>query len=265
MGTAINKNINPLLTVIGAGPGDPELITVKAVKALAVAKVVLYDALVHPDLLNHAPKDSIKILVGKRASFHSYTQDEINKLIVTYAKKYGNVVRLKGGDPFIFGRGKEEIEYAHSYGVKSKIVPGLTSATSLPALQGISLTTRGINESFWVVTGTTKSGVLSSDISLAAQSTATVVVLMGRNKLSEIISIYKSLGRESQPIALIQNGSLPNEKIALGTIKNIEEEVLTKKIGTPAIIIIGDVVNQHHDYLYKTIEQNLRQTNYEKH
>jgi uroporphyrin-III C-methyltransferase len=256
---ANNKNISPLLTLIGAGPGDPDLITVKGVKALSKAKVVLYDALVHLDLLNYVPETSIKILVGKRAGSLSYTQDEINKLIVKYAKKYGRVVRLKGGDPFIFGRGKEEIDYATKFGIKNEVIPGLTSSTSLPALQGISLTTRGVNESFWVVTGTTQSGLLSSDISLAARSTATVVVLMGRNKLLEIISIYKSLGRENLPIALIQNGSLPNEKIALGTMKTIEEEVCRKGVGTPAIIVIGEVVNQHPDYLFKTIEQKLLQ------
>ncbi len=265
METGNNKNASPLLTLIGAGPGDPNLITVKGVKALSKARVVLYDALIHLDLLNYVPETSIKILVGKRSGSHSYSQDEINKLIVKYAHKYGNVVRLKGGDPFIFGRGKEEIEYAQMYGVKSEVIPGLTTATSLPALQGISLTTRGVNESFWVVTGTTQSGVLSSDILLAAQSTATVIVLMGRNKLPEIAGIYKSLGRENLPIALIQNGSLPNEKIALGTIKTIEEEVLIKGVGTPAIIVIGDVVNQHHDYLFKTIEQNLLHTSYENH
>ncbi len=254
-----NNNIRPICTLIGAGPGDPDLITVKGVKVLLKAKVVLYDALVHLDLLNYVPNSSIKILVGKRAGLHSYTQYEINMLIVKYAKQYGSVVRLKGGDPFVFGRGKEEIEYAQKFGIKCEVIPGLTSSTALPALQNISLTTRGVNESFWVVTGTTKSGLLSADISLAARSTATVVVLMGRNKLIEIVKIYKSIGRENLPIALIQNGSLPNEKIALGTIKTIEKEVEELGIATPAIIIIGEVVNQHPDYLFKTIEQNLSQ------
>lgn len=253
-----NKN-TPLFTLIGAGPGDPELITVKGVKALLEAKVVLYDALVHVDLLDYIPKTSLKVLVGKRAGVHSFSQAKINRLIVEHAKKYGSVVRLKGGDPFIFGRGKEEIEYAQKFGINCKVIPGLTSSTSLPAIQGISLTKRGVNESFWVVTGTTKKGSLSSDISLAARSTATVVVLMGRNKLPEIIEIYKALGRENLPIALIQNGSLANEKIALGTIKTIEEEVKRLSIGTPAIIIIGEVVNQHPKYLFSTIEQNLQQ------
>lgn len=137
-----NKKNSPLFTLIGGGPGDPELITVKGVKALLEAKVVLYDALIHTDLLNYVPKTSIKILVGKRAGAHSHTQDHINKLIVKYAKKYGSVVRLKGGDPFIFGRGREEIEYTQNFGIKCEVIPGLTSSTSLPALQGISLTTR---------------------------------------------------------------------------------------------------------------------------
>ncbi len=259
MSVTRNKEISPVLTLIGAGPGDPDLISVKGAKALSKARVVLYDALIHPDLLNYVPEKSIKIFVGKRSGFKSYSQFEINNLIVKYALEYGSVVRLKGGDPFVFGRGKEEMKYAAKYGIRSEIIPGMTSATALPALQGISLTARGINESFWVLTGTTRSGKLSSDLHLAARSTATVVVLMGRNKLAEIASIYKLIGRENIPIAVIQDGSLPTEKVALGSIKTIEEVVVRKSIGTPAIIVIGEVVNHYRAHVFQHIENRILQ------
>ena len=166
--------IQPQVTLVGAGPGDPDLLTLKAVKALAKANVVLYDALANDEILAYAPKESIKIFVGKRIGNHAYSQDQINQLIVDNALTYGHVVRLKGGDPFIFGRGSEEIEYAESFGIPTFIVPGISSAVAVPASQGISLTKRGTSESFWVITGTTSDRNLSNDVRLAAQSSATV-------------------------------------------------------------------------------------------
>jgi uroporphyrin-III C-methyltransferase len=235
---------NPTLTLIGAGPGDPDLITLKGVKALNSAKVILYDALVHTDLLNHASEDCIKVYVGKRSGVHSYKQKEINDLIVKYAYLKGSVVRLKGGDPMVFGRAEEEIEHASKFGIISQIIPGLSSSTSLPGQYGIHLTSRGVNESFWVVTGTTANGEISPDFYLAAKSSATVVVLMGRKKLGLITEFYKEIGKGNLSIAVIQNGSLKSEKSAIGTINNIESRVLENKIGTPAIIIIGDAVKK---------------------
>ena len=181
--TEATKYNKPKLTLVGAGPGDPDLITVKGMKAIASADVILYDALVDKDLLNYAKTDAIKIFVGKRGGKRSIKQEQINLLIVKYAYQYGSVVRLKGGDPFVFGRGHEELEYAENFGILTEIIPGITSAISVPALQGIPVTRRGISESFWVITGSTKEGRLSKDIELAAQSTATIVVLMGMNKL----------------------------------------------------------------------------------
>jgi len=239
-----DKDQNPKLTLVGAGPGDPELISLKGIKVLGSADVVLYDALVVTELLKFAPKNSLKISVGKRAGNNKITQDEINEMIVKYALDYGHVVRLKGGDPFIFGRGGEEIEYAEFFGIKTAVVPGISSATGLMAAQKIPITKRGVNESFWVITGTTREGQLSKDIYLAAQSTATVVILMGIKKLQEIVNVYKRFQKDDIPVVIIQNGSLPMEKIVIGSIENIVEKVSNEKISTPAIIIIGEVVNQ---------------------
>ena len=231
----------PKLTLVGAGPGDPELISLKGVKALQQADVVLYDALVQPELLVHA-QNALTVYVGKRAGHHSMSQDEINKLIVEYALQYGHVVRLKGGDPFVFGRGMEEIEHAEKFGIETAYIPGITSAVSVPAMKNIPLTTRGISESFWVVAGTCCKQTLSNDVKLAAQSTATVVVLMGLGKLKEIMEIFSAEGKADTPVAVIQNGSLENEKAAFGTVTTIEAAVKEKNISSPALIVIGEVV-----------------------
>lgn len=231
----------PKLTIVGAGPGDAELITLKAIKALENADVVLYDALVNEDLLQYATKAEI-VFVGKRLGCHAYTQDQINELIVSMANQYGHVVRLKGGDPFIFGRGSEEIEYVEKFGLETAIVPGISSALGVPASVGISLTQRQIAESFWVITGTTSNHKLSKDIHLASKSAATVVILMGMHKLEEIISIYQENRTDDLPIAIIQNGTKNTEQKVVGTISSIAKLVSENKISSPAIIVIGEVV-----------------------
>lgn len=251
------KNKNPKLTVIGAGPGDPDLITVKAIKALASANVVLYDALVNEELLQYAP-DAIKIFVGKRFQKHSCKQDYINEMIAQYAFKYGHVVRLKGGDPFIFGRGTEELQYADSLGIETSNIPGISSSSAVPASIGIPLTHRRVAESFWVITGTTKNHQLSQDVYLAAQSTATIVILMGMNKINQIVSIFEKAGKKDTPMAIIQNGTRKDEKIGIGTVETIIDEVHTKQLSNPAIIIIGDVVKESVQLqsFYKELQHN---------
>lgn len=239
----MKNKVKPKVTLIGAGPGDPDLITVKGVKALKNADVVLYDALVNRELLAYAPTAKL-IFVGKRKGYHRYSQGEINELIVKSAFEYGNAVRLKGGDPFIFGRGSEEIDYIESFGIETEVVSGISSSMAVPASQGISLTKRGVSESFWVITGTTSERELSTDVFLAAQSSATVVILMGMSKLSEIVSIFKKFNRNEVPTAIIQNGTTKNEKLGLGTISTIEEVVTQKQLSLPAIIVIGEVVKE---------------------
>lgn len=236
------KSQIPKLTLVGAGPGDRELITVKGIKAMEVADVILYDALVNEELLNYASGRSLKIFVGKRAGMHHLQQHEINRLIVKYAYSHGHVVRLKGGDPFVFGRGLEEIEHAEFHGIETHMVPGISSSLAIPAMQHIPLTHRGVSESFWVVTGTTREGKLSKDLALAAQSTATVVILMGMKKLNEIIAVFKKYNKQDTSVAIVQNGSRPDEKVALGTVNTISEAVGKQGLSSPAIIIIGEIV-----------------------
>jgi uroporphyrin-III C-methyltransferase len=232
----------PLLTLVGAGPGDPELITLKAIKALKAADIVLYDALVSAETLEFIPAGTPRISVGKRAGQHSYTQEAINSLIVDSAFLYGHVVRLKGGDPFVFGRATEEIEYASRHGIPTRVVPGISSALAVPAALSIPLTSRGVSESFWVVTGTTLSGALSGDVALAAQSTATVIILMGLKKLAEITAVFQGVGKGDLPVAVIQNGTLSTQKHVVGTVNSITTLVNEEELGSPGIIIAGDVV-----------------------
>lgn len=236
-------NPNAKLTLVGAGPGDPDLITLKGLNALKKADVILYDALVNPVLLDHAPQAK-KIFVGKRKGFHRYSQDEINNMIVEQAFLYGHVIRLKGGDPFVFGRGSEEIDHAENFGLHTDIIPGISSSIAVPSSIGIPLTKRGVSESFWVITGCNSDRQLSLDVSLAAQSSATVVILMGMHKLAQITTVFKELGKDETPAAVIQNGTMESQNSGVGTIQNIEEIVAQKKLSNPAIIIIGDVVSE---------------------
>ena len=234
--------IKPKLTLVGAGPGDPDLISVKGIKAIADADVILYDDLACKELLSYAKRRTEKIYVGKRVGKHSHTQEAINELIVHFAGEKGHVVRLKGGDPFIFGRGYEEIEYARTKGVDCHVIPGISSAHAVPALQGIPLTSRGVSQSFWLVTATSKDGSLTRDVDLAAQSTATVVILMGTRKLAQICEAFSGYGKAETPVAIIQNGTLPNEKVVKGTVRTIEALAQDAKISSPAVIVIGETV-----------------------
>lgn len=249
-------HISPQLTLVGAGPGDPELITLKGIRAVRKADVILYDALIHPDILLHASAKAIKVFVGKRAGQHSFTQDEIHRLIAEYALNKGHVVRLKGGDPFVFGRGHEELEFAESLGIPTRIIPGISSSIAVPELQGIPITRRGTNESFWVITGTTRSGKLSSDVALAAQSSATVIILMGMSKLREIRETFEKLGKKNTPFAIIQNGTLANEKTGFGYLHQIEDIAKKNQLGAPAIIVIGEVVLDHKIFRQEVLHKH---------
>jgi uroporphyrin-III C-methyltransferase len=244
--TDSNKNIKePRITLVGAGPGDADLITLKAIKALKTADVVLYDALVNEELLEYAPESSTKVYVGKRSGDHTFSQEAINNLMVDYAKNYGHVVRLKGGDPFVFGRGYEELIIAAAHNIPASLIPGISSSIAVPELQNIPVTHRGLSESFWVVTGTTANGKISNDLIDASRSNATVVVLMGIHKLAEITEIFKQQGKNNLPVAVIQSGSTANEKIAVATVDTIVNAVEENKISSPAIIVLGEVVSLH--------------------
>jgi uroporphyrin-III C-methyltransferase len=241
------NNIQPRVTLVGAGPGDIELITIKGLKAIQKADVILYDALVNEDLLNEAP-NAKHIFVGKRKGFKAYSQDEINRLIVENAFLYGNVVRLKGGDSFVFGRGFEEIQFVEAFGIPTQIIPGISSSISVPALAGIPVTHRNLSNSFYVLTGTLSDGALNPEIKNAALSNGTVVVLMGLSKLSEIVQVFKLMGKSNHSIAVISNGSLPTEKTVVAKVDTIEKIVENEGVKAPAIILIGDVVDLQKKY-----------------
>ena len=244
--TSTEKTVKePRITLVGAGPGDAELITLKGVKALQAADVVLYDALINEELLEFAPVHAIKVYVGKRSGDHSYSQGAVNKLMIDYAINYGHVVRLKGGDPFVFGRGFEELDFAASYSIPATVIPGISSSIGVPGMQQIPVTHRGLSESFWVVTGTTSNGKISGDVYQAAKTNATVVVLMGIHKLAEIVEIYRQQGKNKLPVAVIQSGTTKEEKVAIGIVDTIVEVVEENKITSPALIVFGDVVSLH--------------------
>jgi uroporphyrin-III C-methyltransferase len=230
----------PELYVLGAGPGDPELITVKGYKILQQANVILYDNLANKALLDIAKPDCEKIYVGKHP-YGSYTpQETILEMIKHYAFTKGSVVRLKGGDPFIFGRGFEEIMYAREQGIKTYYIPGITSMQASGFLD-IPLTHRAMSEGVWIITGTKKDGTLSADLKLAMQSNATVVIYMGMKQIDSIAETYVAEGKAETPAAIIQHASLPQQKIARGLVKDLREMATSQQLTHPSIIIIGEV------------------------
>ncbi|MEJ1242002.1 uroporphyrinogen-III C-methyltransferase [Chryseolinea sp. T2] len=230
------------VVLMGAGPGDPELLTIKADRLLREADVVLYDALVNTEILERCRPGCKLVYVGKRKGNASLSQDEINRLILWHAHHHFLVVRLKGGDPFVFGRGHEEAAYLLRFGIHAEIVPGITSALAAPALAGISVTQRGVNESFWVVTGTLSDGGLSTDITYAAQSSATIVILMGLGKLAEIAALVARYRSPLEPMAIVQHASTPGQREVYSNANNITADAETHQISAPAVIIVGNVV-----------------------
>ncbi len=241
----VMRNKVPRLTLVGAGPGDPDLITRKGWKALQMADVVLYDALIHPELLAEIPGFIPKIYVGKRSGDHSMSQDEINKEIVQAAHRYGHVVRLKGGDSFVFGRGMEEIEHAQKHGISDiEVIPGISSAIAGPASAGIPVTCRGLSQGVWVLTATSKEGKLSASIISAAQSEATVVLLMGIKKLAEISAVFGKYRSPDTPLAVIQNATMENQKNWIGNLGQALAGDLNIDEQAPGIIVIGEVITK---------------------
>lgn len=232
------ENKYPKLTLVGAGPGDPELITLKGIKALRKADVVLYDALVDPELLQFA-QNAQHILVGKRAGMTSVSQETINRLIVEHTFNKGHVVRLKGGDPFVFARGFEEIQYAQSFGIETDVVIGISSIM-LPGLYGIPLTCRGINQSFTALTATTADGELSGEVFTAAKHAPTAIIFMGLNKLDLIVEAYFKEGRGNLPVAIISNGSLDNNGVIVGEVNSILSKIKESKPEAPALLVFGE-------------------------
>lgn len=232
--------------LIGAGPGDPDLLTFKALRLLQSADVVLYDRLVSPAIVDLARRDAEKVYVGKAQSNHAVPQDQINQLLIDYAKKGLRVVRLKGGDPFIFGRGGEEIEGLAELGIPFQVVPGITAAAGCASYAGIPLTHRDYAQSVRFVTGHLKSD--SSDLNWPelVGTQQTVVFYMGLSNLAKICAQLIAHGREANtPIAIIQKGTTADQKVIIGTLADLPAEVARQKIKAPTLIIVGEVVELH--------------------
>lgn len=228
--------------LIGAGPGDADLITLKAVKALNKADVVLYDYLANEEILEHAPDSAKRIYVGKKAGEHYKTQDEINELIIKQARENENVVRLKGGDPFVFGRGGEEILALMGENIKFEVIPGVTSAIGAPTSLGLPVTHRALATSVTIVTG--HEDPTKSEKQVKWDYTAdTLIILMGIGNIKENTAEIMKYRAPDTPVCVIESGTLPNERVVFGTL----EDISTKKINTPAILIIGEVVNLYKD------------------
>ncbi|MFW6265984.1 MAG: uroporphyrinogen-III C-methyltransferase [Halanaerobiales bacterium] len=230
----------------GAGPGDPELITLKAKRIIAESDVILYDRLANKELLQYADENTELYYVGKKAGDHHYTQQEINELLVKKAGEGKIVCRLKGGDPFVFGRGGEEASVLKREGIEFEIVPGISSVTAVPAYAGIPLTRRHLSSSFAVITGHEAADKKQSSINLeeTAKTVDTLVILMGARKLRKITERLLAAGfGESTPVALISRGTGSFQKTLTGELANIASKVEKSNVKPPAIIIIGRVVS----------------------
>ncbi len=227
----------------GAGPGDVELLTLKAHRVICEADVIIYDRLANPEILEMSKDGCEFIYVGKEDGRHSVPQDEINNIIYQNSLKHNIVVRLKGGDPFVFGRGGEEALYLYSKGVEFEVIPGITSAISAPAYAGIPVTHRGIAVSFRVVTGHESPNKKESQISWDNFKTDdTIVFLMGLHNLSKISSKLIEIGKSKDyPVAVISRGTTKKQQVVVGTLENIVDK--SKGIPTPALIVVGQVVS----------------------
>ncbi|HET9210794.1 MAG TPA: uroporphyrinogen-III C-methyltransferase [Thermoanaerobaculia bacterium] len=230
-----------IVYLVGAGPGDPRLITLLGLERLRQADVVIYDRLVSERLLAEAPPTAERIYVGKAPGEHSAKQEEINELLLRHARMGKIVVRLKGGDPFVFGRGSEEALACAEAGVPWEVVPGVSSAISVPALAGIPVTHREIAGGFAVVTGHCAEGDRQDWAALARVET--LIILMGLSRLPEISASLLFHGREANtPVAAIAQGSLPGERVVVGTLGTIAGDVASEGLRAPATIVVGEVV-----------------------
>jgi uroporphyrin-III C-methyltransferase len=229
--------------LVGAGPGDPELITLKGLRCLRQADVVVYDRLISAELLDEVPAYAERVFVGKASGHHILKQEEINALLITFAKRGNLVVRLKGGDPCVFGRGGEEALELAQAGIPFEIVPGISSAIAVPAYAGIPITSRGLSSSVTIVTGHEQSDSTSVNWEALAKVGGTLVILMGKETLSRITLYLLDGGlNPATPAAVIEQGTLPQQRVVTGTLENIAQLARTARIQSPSLVVIGPVV-----------------------
>lgn len=246
--------------LVGAGPGDPDLLTFKALRLMQRADVVLYDRLIGEGILNLVRRDAERIYVGKLPKEHTVEQSEISRMLLRLAQEGKRVLRLKGGDPFIFGRGGEEIELLAEAGIPFQVVPGITAASGCAAYAGIPLTHRDHAQACVFITAHTKDGQLDLDWNTLMQPRQTVAVYMGLANLSDLTRAFIDKGAApSLPIALIDNGTRPNQRVLTGTLDTIAEKALAAGVKGPAILIIGSVVRLREKLDWYVAEEQVRE------
>ena len=247
--------------IVGAGPGDPELLTFKALRLMQQADIVYYDALVSPQVLDLCRRDADKVFVGKKRSNHAVAQLGINELLVNEAKKGRRVVRLKGGDPFIFGRGGEEIESLRAHNIPYQVVPGITAANAAASYAGIPLTHRDHSQSVRFVTGFLKAGAPNNNFKSFLNTDETVVFYMGLHSLARLTEGLIEAGRSSEtPIAIVSNASMPNQQVLTGTLATITKLQEQNQLPTPALLIMGEVVALHDDLAWYNLHNKQHDT-----
>ena len=228
--------------LIGAGPGDPELMTLKAARALGTADVILIDELVSRGCLAHARSDARVVEVGKRGGCTSTPQEFIERLMILHARQGSVVARLKGGDPFVFGRGGEEMQALIAAGIEVEVIPGITAGIGVPATLGIPVTHRSLARGVTFVTAHTRDGA-EPDWEALVRSAATLVIYMGITRLDHIVRRLSAAGMSaSMPACVIENGTLANQREVVGTLQTMERDVRARNLGSPAIIVLGEVV-----------------------
>jgi uroporphyrin-III C-methyltransferase/precorrin-2 dehydrogenase/sirohydrochlorin ferrochelatase len=234
-----------LVSIVGAGPGDPELLTLKALRALEQADVVIYDKLVGPAILDYARRDAERIYVGKSPGNHVRTQAQINDLLVAHARRGKRVLRLKGGDPLVFGRGAEEHAHLRRHGVRVEVVPGITAAIGCGAAAGIPLTHRAHAAAVTFVTGHGRNGEPDVDWAALARTRHTLVVYMGVAAAGRIADRLIGHGLTPEtPVAVIENGTLSTQKTVIGSLGALADLIRDNGITGPAVIVVGEVVTE---------------------
>jgi len=232
--------------LVGAGPGDPELLTLRAARLLREAEVVVYDYLVSEQVLGLLNPRAERIYAGKRQGCHALAQEEINKLLVALARRGRRVLRLKGGDPFIFGRGAEECEFLAAHGVPFEVVPGVTSASGASCHAGIPLTHRDFARAVVFATGHLKDGSSDLDWAALARPNQTVVIYMGLTRLAEICARLVAHGAAPEtPAAVIERATTDRQRVVAGTLGTLAEQVAVQGLKPPALIVVGEVVRLH--------------------
>ncbi len=256
-------NRKALISLVGAGPGDPDLLTLKAYKLLQQADIIVYDRLVSQPILDLIPHGTKRIYVGKASGKHHMNQDEINQLLVNLAKPSRKIVRLKGGDPFIFGRGSEEAQFLVKHNIDFEYVPGITSASACSAYAGIPLTHRGVASSVQLITGHCRADKpLDLNWKKLADKNTTLVFYMGLSSLVQLGNeLIKAGLPASTPAAAIENGTTNIQRRCLSTLEKLASDIKTMSIQTPALIIIGNVVSfaEELDWFTPGIEKDAEE------